>query len=193
LYTLRFNVTHSNCSLRRAVEKYLLIGALAVATAGAVKDVIRRRIPNSLTYSGIVTGLLVRAALLGWAGFRGGFLGLLAGGGIFYVLFLLGGMGGGDVKLMGAVGAWAGIAQTATLLVTTAIAGGVLAVGYMIFHQRVRIALSNTVELMRHHFTKGLKPHPMLNVREADTLRIPYGLAIAIGTVYCVGTIFWRG
>jgi len=175
------------------VEKYLLIGALGVATIGAVRDVANRRIPNSLTYSGIVTGLLVRVALLGWPGFKDGFLGLLAGGGIFYVFFMLGGMGGGDVKLMAAVGAWAGIGQTATLLVTTAISGGILAMGYMIFYQRVQVALSNTVELIRHHFTKGLKPHPMLNVREADTLRIPYGLAIAIGTVYCLGTNFWRG
>ena len=39
----------------------------------------------------------------------GGLAGMLLAGGIFFLLFLLGGMGGGDVKLMAAVGAWVGL------------------------------------------------------------------------------------
>jgi prepilin peptidase CpaA len=93
------------------VERYLLICALGIATMGAVTDVRDRRIPNWLTYGGLVAALRVRCALLSWLGLRGGLLGLLLGGGIFFLLFVLGGMGGGDVKLMAAVGAWAGTAQ----------------------------------------------------------------------------------
>jgi prepilin peptidase CpaA len=175
------------------VEKFLLIGALIVATVGAIQDVRARRIPNWLTYSGLAMALAVRPVLAGWPGLKDGLLGMLAGGGIFYLVFLAGGMGGGDVKLMAAVGAWAGTPQTMYVLVTTAIAGGILAVGYMIFRRQVRTALSNTAELIRHHLSSGIRPHPVLNVRAPDSLRIPYGLAIAIGTVYCVGTMFWRG
>jgi prepilin peptidase CpaA len=170
-----------------------MLGALVIATIGAVKDVRGRRIPNWLTYSGILAALAVRPLLSGWHGLADGLLGVLAGGGIFYLLFLLGGMGGGDVKLMAAVGAWAGVAQTTYILMATAIAGGILAVGYILFHRRVRMALGNTMELIRHHMTSGLRPHPVLNVREPDAMRIPYGLAVAMGTVYCVGSIFWRG
>ena len=93
------------------MDKYLLLCALTIATVGAVKDVRGQRIPNWLTYSGLLAALVVRAGLGGWTGLKGGLAGMLFAGGIFFLLFLLGGMGGGDVKLMAAVGAWVGLAQ----------------------------------------------------------------------------------
>ena len=62
---------------------------------------------------------------------------MLLAGGIFYLLFLLGGMGGGDVKLVAAVGAWAGTVQVGSVLIVSAIAGGLLAVCYMVMNRRV--------------------------------------------------------
>ena len=99
--------------------------------------------------------------------------------------------GGGDVKLMAAVGAWVGLAQGVNVLIVSAIAGGFLAVGYMLIHKQVFETLRNTAELARHHLTSGFEPHPLLNVQQAGTLRLPYGLAVAIGTFYCVGNAFW--
>jgi prepilin peptidase CpaA len=99
-------------------------------------------------------------------------------------------MGGGDVKLMAAVGAWAGGRQTVVVLIASAIAGGVLAVVYMIFYRRVRMTLLNVVELVRHHMTSGIQPHPIVNIRAEGASRIPYGLAIAVGTLYCLGNTF---
>jgi len=168
----------------------MLIGAAAVAVAGAVQDVRGGRIPNLLTYGALLSALAVRVFVIGWPGLKSGLIGVLAAGGIFYLLFLVGGMGGGDVKLMGAVSAWAGASETAALLVATAIAGGVLALIYMIFLKRVLSTLSNTVELIRHHLTSGLRPHPVLNVREPGVIKLPYGLAIALGTLYCLGQSF---
>ena len=173
------------------MDKYLLLCALTIATVGAVKDVRGRRIPNWLTYSGLLTALLVRIVVGGWAGLRGGLAGMLLAGGIFFLFFLLGGMGGGDVKLMAAVGAWVGFDQVGILLVVSAIAGGLLAAGYMLVHKQIFETLRNTLELVRHHLTAGFEPHPVLNLRQAGTLRLPYGVAIAIGTFYCVGNAFW--
>ena len=133
-----------------------------IATVGAVKDVRGQRIPNWLTYSGLLAALVIRT-----------------------------GMGGGDVKLMAAVGAWVGLAQIGVLLTMSAIAGGLLAAGYVLVHKRMLESLRNMVELLRHHLTEGAKPHPILNVQQPGTLRLPYGLAIAIGTFYCVGNAFW--
>jgi prepilin peptidase CpaA len=175
------------------VEKYLLICALGTATIGAVTDVRGKRIPNWLTYGGLVTALAVRSAVLGWPGLRGGLVGVLVGGGIFYLFFLLGGMGGGDVKLMAAVGAWAGTVQALAILIAAAIAGGILAVCYIVFYRQVLRTFLNTVELIRHHLSSGLQPHPVFNIREPSSMRVPYGLAIAMGTLYCVGNTFWRG
>jgi prepilin peptidase CpaA len=173
------------------LDKYLLLCALAIATVGAIKDVRGRRIPNWLTYSGLIAALMVRTAMEGWAGLRGGLAGTLLAGGIFFLLFLLGGMGGGDVKLMAAVGAWAGLAQGLNVLIVSAIAGGFLAAGYILIQKQVFETLRNTMELASHHLTSGFEPHPLLNVRREGTLRLPYGLAVAIGTFYCVGNAFW--
>jgi prepilin peptidase CpaA len=173
------------------LDKYLLLCALTIATVGAVKDVRGLRIPNWLTYSGLIAALLVRIGLGGWTELRSGLAGMLLAGGIFFLLFLLGGMGGGDVKLMAAVGAWVGSAQVGILLTMSAIAGGLLAAGYVLVHKRMFESLRNVAELVRHHLTEGFAPHPTLNVQQAGTLRLPYGLAIAIGTFYCVGNAFW--
>jgi prepilin peptidase CpaA len=175
------------------METFFLIWALGVATAGAIQDVRSRRISNWLTYSGLLSALCVRLAIAGWSGFRSGLAGAMVGGGIFFVLFLVGGMGGGDVKLMAAVGAWAGSAYALPLLMVTAISGGVLGIGYMLFRRQVLATLSNTMELMRHHLTSGLRPHPVLNIQEPCALRVPYGLAIALGALYCAGNVIWRG
>jgi prepilin peptidase CpaA len=174
------------------VDKYLLICALAISTVGAITDVRDARIPNWLTYTGLLGALVTRSAW-GWRGLQAGFTGLALSGGIFLALFLLGGMGGGDVKLMATVGAWAGPTQSFAILITTAIAGGLLAVGYMICRRQVLFTLLNLLELIRHHATSGLRPHPWLNVQEAGSMRVPYGLAIAMGTLFCVGNAFgWR-
>jgi prepilin peptidase CpaA len=173
------------------LDKYFLICALGIAIVGAVKDVAGRRIPNWLTYSGLLAALIVRVTFAGWPGLKLGLAGMALAGGIFFLLFMLGGMGGGDVKLMAAVGAWAGAAQVVSVLIVGAIAGGMLAVGHILLHRRVGETLRNTLELVRHHATAGLQPHPVLNVQQEGTMRLPYGLAIAIGTFYCVGNVFW--
>ncbi len=170
----------------------MLIGALAVAVAGAAHDVRSGKIPNVLTYSALLAALAARSFAGGWPGLKSGLIGVLGAGGLFYLLFLAGGMGGGDVKLMGAVGAWAGAGETIALLIATALAGGILALIYMVFHRRVRSTLLNTFELVRHHLTSGLHPHPELNIRKPGAMRIPYAVAIAIGTLYCVGQALAR-
>jgi prepilin peptidase CpaA len=173
------------------VEKYLLMCALAVAVVGAANDVRGARIPNWLTYSGLGSALAVRCVVLGWVGFKGGVSGLLLAGGIFYFLFLLGGMGGGDVKLMAAVGAWAGTKQAEAILVSSAIAGGILAVWYVLAERQLGRTLLNTLALAQHHLTSGLRPHPVFNIGQPGTVRVPYGLAVAVGTLACVGQAFW--
>jgi prepilin peptidase CpaA len=176
-----------------ALETYFLIGGSAVASLGAVPDVRTGRIPNWFTYSGLIAGLLLRLGLSRWPGFRGGLLGVLVGGGLFYVLMMVGGMGGGDVKLMAAVSAWAGVAQIFLVLIATAIAGGILALFYIFFRRQVWQTLRNSIELMRHHLTRGLRPHPELNIHREGSVRVPYGLAIALGTLYCLSqTLSWR-
>jgi prepilin peptidase CpaA len=174
------------------MDKYFLICALVIASIGAISDVRTARIPNWLTYGGLAAAIVSRAAM-GLTEFRSGLIGLMISGGMFLLLFLIGGMGGGDVKLMAAVGAWAGSSQSLPILITSSIVGGILAVLYMIMGRRILLTLRNSLELIQHHASSGLRPHPYLNVQEAGTMRVPYGLAIAMGTLYCLGNAFLRG
>jgi prepilin peptidase CpaA len=173
------------------LENYFLIGAVLVASLGGVSDARSARIPNWLTYSGLVVALVLRFALLGWVGLKSGAVGLLVAGGIFLILFVMGAMGGGDLKLMACVGAWAGSAHVIAILLAAALAGGVLAIFYVFFRQGVRTTLWNLFELIRFRLTSGLQPHPLLDVREAGTVRVPFGVAIAMGTLFCAGNAIW--
>ncbi len=163
-----------------------------MACLGAVTDIRSARIPNRLTYSALVAALVLRTAVLGWSGLKSGAAGMLVAGGLFCFLFLLGAMGGGDMKLMAAVGAWVGSTQVVTLILVAALAGGVLAIASMIFRNRVAQTLWNTAQLICYSFTSGLRPHPDFNVRSPGSTRVPYGVAIAVGALFCAGTAVWR-
>ncbi|HEY7115147.1 MAG TPA: A24 family peptidase, partial [Tepidisphaeraceae bacterium] len=89
-------------------EFLALLPLLVLMGWAAVVDVRSRRIPNWLTGSMILAGLVQGAA--GWSsvGVGPAVLGMLAGFGLTFVLFALGGMGAGDVKLFAGIGAWVG-------------------------------------------------------------------------------------
>jgi prepilin peptidase CpaA len=173
------------------LENYFLIGAVLVASAGAVSDARSARIPNWLTYSGLSAALVLRFAVLGWVGLKSGTVGALVAGGLFFALFVMGAMGGGDMKLMAAVGAWVGSQQVVTILLAAAFAGGFLAIVYIVFGRRGQQTLWNLWELIRFWIASGLQPHPALNVRESGSQRVPFGIAIAMATLYCAGNAIW--
>ena len=173
------------------VERYFLVGAVLVALVGAVTDVRSARIPNRLTYTALLAALPLRTALLGLSGLKSGAIGMLVAGGLFLLLYMLGAMGGGDMKLMAAVGAWVGSKQVMTLILAAALAGGVLAIGRIIFRNMVGQTLRNTMRLIYYRLTSGLQPHPELNVQSSGSQRVPYGVAIAVGALSCASNAIW--
>jgi prepilin peptidase CpaA len=105
---------------------------------------------------------------------------------IFLIFWLGGGMGAGDVKLITAVACIAGLTHVAWLLILTALAGGVMAIGFALWRGRLKETIMNLGALAVHHRFEGMKPHPHLNVGNAQTLRLPYALAIAAGSAMTV-------
>jgi len=174
------------------LEKYFSVGAVLVALVGAVTDIHSARIPNRLTYTALLAALPLRTALLGLSGLKSGTIGMVVAGGLFLLLYMLGAMGGGDMKLMAAVGAWVGSTQVMTLILAAALAGGVLAIGRIIFRNRVGQTVRNMMLLIYYRLTSGLQPHPELNVKHSDSQRVPYGVAIAVGALSCAGNAIWR-
>jgi prepilin peptidase CpaA len=175
---------------------YLLLAALLLALTAAVTDLKGRRIPNWLTYPGILLGFVFRGALLGWLGWKGGLATALAGcllaGGIMFLFFMVRAMGAGDVKIMAAIGAFVGPRDAVTVLLATAICGGVLAIAYALYRRRMISTLKNVGSVLRFHAWAGVQAHPELNLDNPTALRMPYGLAIALGTLYAFANVCWR-
>ena len=163
------------------VQAAYSLAAFACAAIGAVCDVRTRRIPNWLTGPGILLGLLLHVSLGGLRSLAGAALAALIAGTVFLVFYLAGGMGAGDVKLMTAVCCLAGARGVAGVLLGTALLGGVFAIVLAIARHRVTDTLVNMGRLLVYHGTAGLRPHPDLNLLNAQALRLPYGLAIAAG------------
>ncbi len=97
-------------------SQWLFVGAVFLFTlTAAVTDLRTRRLPNWLTVPALAAALVFHSATGGLAGLGTAVAGFALGFGVLLVLWLIGGGGGGDVKLMGALGAWLG--PTSTLLV----------------------------------------------------------------------------
>jgi prepilin peptidase CpaA len=157
--------------------------AVLCSLMGAAYDVSSRRIPNALTFPAMVFGLSLHLALGGWRQLAlSAAAGLLCGS-IFLVFFLTGGMGGGDVKLITAAGCVTGLSLAGDLLIFTAMTGGLMAIAVALYHRRLKQTFRNIYALALHHRTAGLTPHPEFNIDNRQTLRLPYALAIAGGSV----------
>jgi len=176
------------------MNPHLILGfdALAVAVAAAVVDVRQHRIPNWLTYFGIAMGIVLRCFFYGWRGVSSALAGCLVAGGIVFLFYLVRTMGAGDVKLLAAVGSLVGPSDAIVVLLATAISGGVLAVIYALFRRRFGATIRNVGSVLMFHSFSGLKAHPELNLDNPSALRMPYGLAIATGTLYAFLANWWR-
>lgn len=159
------------------------MAALAVASGATVTDLKAARIPNVLTMTSAVAGILAHAALPGGSGAATSLGGAAAGLAVFFPFFALGGLGGGDVKLMAALGAWLGWPGILSLALYAAVAGGVLAVGVAIAHGYLWEALRNIAALARFWMVAGLRTEPTLTLAHGGGPRLPYALPIFAGLV----------
>jgi prepilin peptidase CpaA len=132
----------------------------------------------------MLAGLALQVAAYGWHGFLSGLEGGVLFGGIFLLFHLVRAMGAGDVKLAAALGCILGRNDSWQVMFFTAIAGGALAVIVMIFTGRVVQTLRNTLAIVGFHAVHGLRTHPVVNLDNPAAVRMPYGLAFAVGTFY---------
>lgn len=104
-----------------------VLGVAGLTALAAFWDLKERRIPNWLTLPVFGAGWIYQLVFNGLPGLGDGALGFLVGFGTLFVLWIVGGGGGGDVKLMGALSVWLGfrltlmvmIASTAIVIVMT--------------------------------------------------------------------------
>lgn len=152
---------------------------LAVVCVATVADLRSRRIPNWLVFPFFGAGVVANCVLSGWHGLghslEGAGLGLL----LYGILFFLGGMGAGDVKLCAAIGAWIGPMQLIYALVFTGLAGGLMALAWAVWGGFLGELFQHTGDLA--FGTKQDRGEAVLT--NPKRRKMPYAPAIAIGTV----------
>jgi prepilin peptidase CpaA len=144
-------------------------------------DYRRRIIPNFLTLPAMALGLILNLVGLGWYhGLLFSIPGLLAGIGLLLLPFEFGQMGGGDVKLMGALGAFLGAYAILNVFLYTTLAGGVFALGAAVYKKSF-VATIKKVGLLAKCMVLFRAPAAGTALFK-DSIPIPYGLAIGAGT-----------
>ena len=110
----------------------MLIG-LSVGIAASGEDLWRRNVSNWIPVAALLGALVAQTIQSGWWGLANWAGGAAIGFGVFLVFYLLGGMGGGDVKLMAGFGALLGPSRLLEAILATAILGGILALAVVLW------------------------------------------------------------
>jgi prepilin peptidase CpaA len=162
------------------------LAAVAIALVAAGVDVRTRRIPNVLTFGGAAAAIVFHLWTRGLAGAGHGAGGWLVGVALLFPVFAVRGLGAGDVKLLGAVGAWLGPSGALWSGFFSVMAGGVLALVVGAARGYLGQAFRNLWALFAFWRAAGLRPQPGLTVDDAPGPRLAYGVAIAAGTLATV-------
>lgn len=163
---------------------------MGVSLACACTDLARGRIYNVVTLPVLGLGLVFSAWTDGWTGARDSVAAALLGLALYGWMFRIGVMGGGDVKLLMALGSWGGPRFTIETAFLALMLGGALALVLLAVKRR----LVDFVRRMRRFVLS-------LAVRELEIetptidrkLTMPYGVPIAAAAAWlaCGGARPW--
>ena len=169
--------------------------AVMLLTA-SLTDVRQGRIPNWITYPSVLAGLAGHTIVggltgrgpleLGLAGSAGG---LAVGFLPLMVAWLAGGIGGGDAKVMGAVGALTGWRFTLAAMLYGFFVAAMMAMIVMIRKKTTRRTLGRIWRFL----VLLLTPGPTVDPAAKSSAKIPFGLALCIGAALAMIEVLWRG
>lgn len=152
---------------------------LVVAT---FTDFRSRRIPNWLILTGLFLGFTFNILSSGIPGVINSFAGAVVGITIFIPIYAVGKMGAGDVKLLAMVGAFLGPMSVLWAVLFSLLAGGVLAVGWMIYKIGPRTLLYRAIGSAAMARVSG-QTFPLAEDDSPMKAKMPFAAAIAAGTI----------
>jgi len=174
-------------------------GLSAMLLAGAVIDLRTRRIPNALTFGGALVGLAANIAVNQQAGAIASLEGWSVGVLLLAIPLLNRMIGGGDVKLLAAAGAFGGPGFVVRIALYAAIVGGAMSIGFLIANRGLGTTARPLLFWLRMHLALvlativplalSLTPSGATTGFVADRpesrgrLYLPYGPALAIGGI----------
>ncbi len=158
-------------------------------------DLVRRKVYDWATLPSIAFGITLNlvaatadqeASFIATTGWRTASLGFAVGGGVFFLAFLFGGVGGGDVKLAAAIGAIKGFPFIVGAIFWSSIVGAVMALGMAAMRGRLRRTVKGSAKLMFRPGSPDVPPDGKTPEQKEtpEETTIPYGFAITIGTMF---------
>lgn len=173
------------------INKFVLVITLILSVKS---DITERKIPNKLTFPIVIWGIVSAGIFSGFNGILFSIGGFLVGLAVFLIPFSMGGMGAGDVKLMASVGSLMGWKLTVYSALLTAIAGGIIVIGYTIYKgyffkmlRNIGVYIYRIILYFAYLASRNNKifsKFTALNFEQEKLNKeyIPYGVAIAIGS-----------
>lgn len=160
-----------------------------VALIACVTDLKSFRIPNAITLPLAVTGIVYHGVIYGSAGLQNSALGLLFGGLVLMLLYVIGGMGAGDVKLLAGVGAWLGIPAIVYVFIVAAAVGSLYSFALLIAQGRLASAVTTVRVVLRQlavagkHLGSEERVESVVRQEDRHKRLIPFAVMIAIGVI----------
>lgn len=155
-------------------------------------DYRTRRIPNWLTVSGFFVGIVANSILGGWHGALHSLEGAGLALGLLLPVVLLRGLGAGDWKLMGAIGALTGWQAMLFVLIGAIFISALMGIVQMIATRRVKMTLRNLLTLGKGLATFGLRADlAEISLDNPTLLKVPFGVGVAVATVLSFALAHW--
>ena len=168
-------------------DYFLIILLLSILSVSAIIDFRTQKIPNMIIFPTVIIALLYHFLTHGINGLAFSFLGLITGIVLLIIPYMLGGMGAGDAKLMGAVGAVLGGKGVFVAFLLTALVGGMYAFIIILLNEKQFKGFfkKQLITLQLFILTRKFIPEP---VEETDKKpKLCYGVAITLGTFIYLG------
>ena len=158
-------------------------------------DITRKKIPNFITLPVILWGLLTHTIIDRFEGLKFSGLGFILGLAIFIIPFILSGMGGGDVKLMTAIGALKGWRFVLLTTIYSGLIGGIIIIIILIKQKKLLITLKRMLAIVlkplmfvltltfENNKLKQFNSWLLDSQINWEKQYIPYGVAIGIGAM----------
>jgi prepilin peptidase CpaA len=152
--------------------------AICIAT-----DVRTRRIPNLVCGLGMATGLALNTVHAGSAGLLASASGLLVAVALLLFPFAMGGLGGGDVKMMGAIGALLGPRTTLEGLLVGMAFGGAIMMVHLARQRRLRETVVNVGTMATASVLSGSLEPLRVSAAQPGAIALPYSVPLGLGTI----------
>ncbi|GAB6988218.1 A24 family peptidase [Paenibacillus pini] len=158
------------------------VGCFLCLIIAFVSDIRTMKIPNKLTVFMIISGIMFQGLNQGWVGVSFSSKGLVVGFMIVLVMYWIGAVGAGDVKLFGGLGAWMGTFFTLQCIIYSVIFAGIIGLFILLWRRetlsrfkKVAGGLAGFFIFRSFHFLKG---------NPKDQLHFPFMLAVLPGYIF---------